>query len=924
MEPSGVSRVPGFRVLALLFFCQKSAVTIMVLAFSSLFLSEYGPGGWPWYFVCFPALFIVTQLMMLPHARLKGRGFLSGALPGFALLAFAFAIFGEKQSGLLIFAALVGFRCFDLHSAQAFFDLSGQILLLRDAKRGLPVIMALGTIGSIMAGLFLKFLLAQTGFPMLFLFGAILFLGARFSLNLLPPQVVEISPGAASPAAPPPVSASGNGLPRTGNGDPETPAFPEIYRKYCLAVIVISMFGSLIVNLVEFQFNGNLPRFFPDAASMASFLGLVNAAIDLSVLLTQGLLGGWLFSRLPLGLLLGIRPVFTFLAASVAWFHPSLSTMVGAQFLTRTSTFVFMAPVWVLLFEPLPQEARGFYRRWLNIADSCTIISVGLGLLVWKHFGGGPVGGIFLIIAGIAIFTLTRNARVLSLYPAMIQATLEARSTEENLAGIEGLGFLSRVDRIRHLRTLFSDPRPDVRGKAIVQLGSNPEDWEEGLLMPLLESESDPANLNALIRLLSVHPAGRACLRSFLETPREPRVLADVLESLAPTLGHGEEKSLLALFPHPNHRVRGNALWAYLKYGWETSSLESAVAALAQMVRAEPNIERASAAVVIGRLGSAEFLPELFALARDPGEDVARCAFRSLGALRTTSALEFLAREAREGTGKAASMASEALEEATRRDPEVLWRMFGGMTEEERQQSGFLLHGSGLGIPLATLQKVFRLPSGPRRGNLLKILGEGEPVVARIVEKCLEVPREGGWGDPTPLLEHLRTADFREPPAGMALIRFFFDRDDPGLLEVFQKKLSFLVRAFVILEEIRKRIPEPANGKPLLEGHGEYESWNAKLLHLSAGIALLTDDPPSLLDAVRAVQGKDTFMASVAVELLERLLPHSIVSVFVPLLEWRRNPGVVRGLVPTLGMDGIGSSDLESLRSELSRLEVMK
>ncbi|HNV71148.1 MAG TPA: MFS transporter, partial [Candidatus Ozemobacteraceae bacterium] len=663
----------AFPVLAGFFFFLRAFDTFLILSFSSLFLESFGPAGWPWYFVGFSILFITTQSLLLDRPHLHGEPFLRRALPPLFLTALLLAVFFPTPSGWITFPALVLFRSWDLHATQAFYDLVGKTWALQEARLHLPSLLAAGTLGSVLAGFSLRFLLPSTGFfPLLVL---IPFAGCAAWLTL---------------KAYSPDTSTSSSSERPSASPIHWKQISPTHRRYSLAVFLLSIMGSLVVNLVDFQFNANLPDLYAGvtdrAAQVAALLGTLNAVIELTTLALQGLVGRWIFTRLSLGTILSVRPVLLGLLGFIAWAMPQFWTLTGFQFLSRTSTFVFMSPVWVLLLEPLPFSTRSYVRRLLNLVDCITLTSLGLSLALWSNGGSTAHPSLFLLISGFALTTLWFNRSLLSLYPEMIRETLIDLSDSPGM-NLDGLKLLSREARRTILRRLFDENGREVQLKVLLRLG--PLDLPElhELIHERLPSMTDSTLVASSVRLLLRSSEQVQPLASYLGTCPNPRRLSEIMDAADQTTHPDFEWMFASYFDHQHHRVRGSAVLAYLRHGRGRRLIPQAIETLAGLQQGHAPRDRSTAAVVMGRLGFPAFTPSLFRLVDDPSDDVARCAYHALASIGTPPVLEFVGQRLSQ-SGIRGTFARTCWNELAGQAQVSLLQSLAAMSDEERHRTG--------------------------------------------------------------------------------------------------------------------------------------------------------------------------------------------------------------------------------------------
>jgi HEAT repeat protein len=897
------------RTLSAYYFFQKGAFAYLVVLFTSQFLQEFGAAGLPWYYVLHTLLFVATQLAMMRFTSWKGGGVLSRLLPALGCFALAMAVLGQGLPGWVILLALVGSRAGEMHANQAFFDLSGQILPVREAKQRLPGIMAAGTVGSVLAGLSLRFLMGEGTLPWFLAGAALAFLLAAQILPEAETAAISSSAKGVQPVGP---SNQPQGQPSekaTPGSDQAAPpgimAVPPASRSYVVIILVLSAAGSLTCGLIDFLFNGRLAVELPDSHQIATFLGLFQAMVDLTVLVIQGACGGWFFRRLPLAILLSIRPVALCSLCLLAWWFPVFLPVVVCQFAMRTTTSIFMSPAWVLLLEPLPAGPRLQARRLLNILDALTTLGIGLGLMAWTRSGGGADPGLYAVDAVLLAGTMALTGALVRLYPRMIQDTLESAPAAERSGAMAGVRFLPRRERMSHLQSLLGSPDPEVRGEAIRECARDLDDETLDVLLTAVAHEEHGPNVTLIVRAVMAQCGEQAgpVLAELLHGDQDPRLLADLLEAIGRS-DHPELEQVSARFiEHPHRRVRGAAALNLLRHGRSRERLARTIDRLADDVASPDPATRATAAVVLGRTHLTVFLPVLMHLADDPDDMPARKALGALADFRQPSVLEFLlARTSSPGTR--GDMARQAWNDAANVERSSLLQLLHGLPEEERRRIGFWWQSLGAGLEPSLVQKLLRLEDSRQREVLMQALGAGLDSAggAAVVSACLTEKNGRTVIRSEPLMQALAQDPWDTLPLAATLIPPVCGPQHEGLSELlFARVLTLATHAALLgrtrlapagppgVEATNSQLERMAMGADRTgrqpAGRPASARWASRFEVFLRLLELWGGDPGAWHDAVEKARTGDKFLNSVAQEFLEARLGNRFARILLPLLD---------------------------------------
>ncbi len=841
--------------LSLYFFFHKAGFAYLTVLFMAMFLKNFGAGGLPWYYVGQTTVFILTQLLVMRLTSWRGRQILSGLLPALGAAALFLTPAAGNIPGWLVFAAMMFFKAGEVHANQSFFDVSGQLLSVRESKQQLPGIMAAGTVGAVLAGFSLRFHHSEFTLAIFLAITAVIFSMARFLL----PEGEEECPGNHNGAA----TASTGGLTECGGKT----------RFYVILVLIMSAAGTFTCSLIDFLFSGRVAVEWSDAAEIATFLGFFNAVTDLTILTSQGLFGGWIFKNLPLFAILTVRPLTLGLITLAAWWHPVFLLVLASQFLMRSTTLVFMSPAFVLLLEPLPVNARIHARRLLNILDAITTLSIGLGLILWTRSGGGTDSSLYLFDALLYGATLLLTRKLVSLYPEMIQETIAAAPVDARAAAIAGVRFLPEKQRISHIHGLLSAREPAIREMAIKECARHMTEETLDMLITFISREDHGPNLTLMVRAIMTGCGSEAgpLLAELLAEDQDPRIITDLLEAV----GHADfpdlEKHSLRFLDFPHHRVRGAAMLNLLHHAHRRESLSRVIERLHNDIHSSDTLTRATMAVVMGRTGLKSFLPALFQLGNDSDEKVALKAIGALSSFALPQAGVFLEEKGKTGgkIGKAAKAAAVAVADA---EFSSLSRLLHGLPDAERTRISFWRKSLGNRINQGLMQQLLDLDQPEKRELILRALSEVDSEIQEILQLCLQQTGQKTIIITTPLWEYLANSDWQKIPEAAQLIPALCDEEDPIGKRMLLKKTRLIGEAMTIIA---------ANGERLSEFACV---WHRRFEALLQILAWWSKNPAAWHDILQKARSSDRFINSVAEEFLETRLGKDFSNILLPLL----------------------------------------
>ncbi|MBF0407724.1 MAG: hypothetical protein HQM10_10245 [Candidatus Riflebacteria bacterium] len=200
MEQAELKRPGGFFELSVIFFLLKGTNNLLLVLLASVFLKSYGAEELPLFYVVFNAVYIISQMLILKNPQWKGHAFLAKLAYPLILLCFASSLTATGSKYFMLFMFLF-ISVYDLHSTQAFAEMAGEILPIREMKRLITRIHAAGTAGSILSGLFLKYLLEMTGISLTFFLLCFFFILSKKLLNDILPFLEKCAQNSKNPSS---------------------------------------------------------------------------------------------------------------------------------------------------------------------------------------------------------------------------------------------------------------------------------------------------------------------------------------------------------------------------------------------------------------------------------------------------------------------------------------------------------------------------------------------------------------------------------------------------------------------------------------------------------------------------------------------------------------------------------------------------
>ncbi len=940
MNPPPASPV---RLLAAQFLVQKASNNLLYLSLLTVFLKNAGSEGLPWVYVLVNLAFIGLQFGAARFTAGREGHWLLTVLSWPALI---FAVAGgavvEGAPAHLLLVFLIVSILIDLFTNQSFSNMANQYLPLQEAKQVMPAICAAGSLGYILSGILLKFVLDLVGIRGLLWFTALLIIAQHLLLGALEPFEEATRPRETPrPPAPDQGPRHGQAFPPgqancAGAGNIAPAAAPTVPSwQQPLACLLIGSSFLILFNkyLIDFLFAGAVNRHFTDAQDLAVFMGVFGASADITVIGLQTLVMNRVFARFPIGRVLMLVPGLLVLLCGGAALGATFLLVTVIQFFVLVNSKNFTVPATSILLSAVRQRERGLYRRDIGIVCSASSMLVG-GLLLVVRRAVSPEG-LFLAAAFVYGMMAWVHYRLDAAYAHTLRETISDRAlARDDPEWLEAIRFLAPLERVSRLRDLLAHPDPAIRKGAVTEVALLPPDKVRTLLLPLLGTEKDPACLAAIARTLLevLGPAALCNLEILLAGNEDPRLTADLLEAVG-RVGTGEAiEDMVELFlTHDHHRIRGSAVISLLRMTRRPDRLELALGVLSNLARDPSALCRATAAAVMGELANPLFIGSLETMSQDADETVARNALQALAKMRTSRALAILESRCRHPSPVVAAVAQNLFREASRQGIERIASLLQGFSGPERQRLAQSLKTLRGELVLDVLSRILRLEVPEAREGLTRLLRDGDAETLSLLDQCLITPTSDS---PTavslaPAWERLRQSFPVALPRWSEALPCLAGADRragpgdpvPGHLDGngLQTTLTRVWLEGAALDAAPALLPTPPAIDLLTRLR---QLWHQRVEVVARCVALCTPDPAPVLRAVDQVMAGDPFTRSVARELLETQLGTTLMGWLAPILEppAAHAPGGVLRQARERGLPVDSPADQDRLRSLLHQI----
>jgi len=240
------------RLLSLHFLLQKASNNLLYLSLLTIFLKNAGAESLPWVYVLVNVFFIFFQFVLSRKASgLEGHGLLSAiSWPALVFSIVAGAVVEGAAAPILLCFLILSILT-DLFTSQSFANMANQFLPLQEAKQSLPGIYATGSLGYILSGILLKFVMDIVGIRGLLWFTALLIVIQQFILGELEPYEI------ACQASEPPAQKNGSPFPQREQGHD-----PELISTWNQPLVRLLMVSSFLILFNKYLYLLNNSRYF--------------------------------------------------------------------------------------------------------------------------------------------------------------------------------------------------------------------------------------------------------------------------------------------------------------------------------------------------------------------------------------------------------------------------------------------------------------------------------------------------------------------------------------------------------------------------------------------------------------------------------------------------------------------------------------
>lgn len=709
-------------LLSLLYMLIKAVNNLLYLSVLTTFLEKAGANSLPWVYLVVNVCFIFIQFRFITRiAGFEGHWLLKRINLPMIILSFSAALFLPAESTLVLIAFLVAAMLTDLTSNQAFTAMLNHFLSLSESKRILPFVYASGSLGYILSGLTLKFVIDLAGFNGLLILNGIFAIVGFFIISKLNPFEQE----------------------RLENNDDEDSAKDSSEKetiqtslKHPLARLLICSSFLIIFNryLIDFLFAAVISNYFASGKDLASFMGIFGAAADLLVIGLQTFVMKAVFSSLPVGRVLTFLPaVLTFLCL-VASLDMRFAVVASIQFLVMINSKNFTVPATTLLMGVIPQKQRVVFRRDMSVACAVASTLVGLFLLLVRN--NIPPTSLFFIAAGVYLALATIHFMLDKAYLQTLKSQIVSDEGDEEK--ISSIRYLKQKDRLEQLTMLLKSDKAETRILAIKEVGELPESVARPILQKQIALEPDCRCIAEIARIM-VKVCGSEAFRTIEEliaSSEDCRLKADLLEAVGKLRGAGEE-TVQGYLIHPHHRVKSSAVISLLKIARDKNLLEAALSQLASMAKDSGEMMRASAAAIMGEVGLPLFLPCLEELATESNQAVAVSAVNAIARIQSPSSLACLEKLKSHPVEKVAQTAAYMADTAVKKNAEQIGRLLTSITAEERLLLASRIRKMGQDENFELLSLILCVEDVALRKRLIGFFEKAEPEIVELLSRCL-------------------------------------------------------------------------------------------------------------------------------------------------------------------------------------------
>lgn len=897
-------------VLSGLFMLIKAVNNLLYLSVLTSFLEKAGAVNLPWVYLAVNAGFIFIQFQFISRiAGNEGHWLLSKISIPMILTSFIAAFVLPVESTVVLLLFLVAAMLTDLTSNQAFTAMLNHFLNLNEAKKILPFVYASGSLGYILSGLLLKFVIDLAGFHGLLVLNGVIAIIAAGLVSMLKPYEDDRKEK----------SVDVESQQGTEQGEEIESSF-----KHPLARLLICSSFLVLFNryLIDFLFAAAVTSYFSSGKALASFMGIFGASADLIVIGLQTFVMKAVFSSISLGRVLTFVPAILIFLCLAASYSMEFAVIATVQFLVMINSKNFTVPATTMLMGAIPQKNRVYYRRDLSITCSIASTCVG-GFLLLARNNISPAS-LFFIAAVLYLALATVHFLLDKAYLVTLRRYIMNPSGKAEEEQISSLRYLQQKDRLEQLEILLASESIDTRVLAIREMNELTPVEVENFLKAYLSKETNAKCLTEGARVL-VRVCGQSAIGSIVElinSTLDQRLRADLIEELGKMRGIEEvEEISFAHIEHFHHRVKASAIISLLRVTRDPFKLKISLKELAQMASNSAELMRSSAAAVMGELGLPLFLPCLEGLAFEDNSSVAITAINAISRIQTPAAIASLDTLKSHSNPEISTMAHELSSAAAKNSYEQIGRLLSTISAEERLQLASRMKKMRTDNSYELLAVILCVEDVNVRKRLIQILEKADEETAGLISRCLVSTREN-------------TVVFNLAPAfSMALNDFYLDLPSwaevvnaigSGSFEGSEQANGYVESAKHFIAGIWA---EKAVAAKLNLSQMRAEKLQKRTLVACQLFCCLSKDPVSLLKSLESACVGSDYIRSMAVEYIETRIGQKFSSFVIPVLQeletGEDNSQALLEKADALGL-GISSAAMTAAKGRLTENFEMK